>query len=88
MANTFEDTNCISQYPTPRRWIHDNGNEFLGPEFLQILFKNKIMSVLTTVKNSQSNVAAKRLYQTLNTILAISFQEKPPQSCEDIESFM
>ena len=36
VADAFED-NWLSRYPRPRKCIHDNGNEFLGPEFLQML---------------------------------------------------
>ena len=36
VANTFEDT-WLSRYSSPRQCIHDNGNEFVGPEFWQIL---------------------------------------------------
>ena len=32
VAEAFED-GWLSQYPTPTRCIHDNGNKFLGPAF-------------------------------------------------------
>ena len=50
VSQAFED-NWLSRYPRPRKCIHDNGNEFLGPEFQQMLSKNNIISVPTTVKN-------------------------------------
>ena len=51
VANAFDD-GWLSRYPKPRKCIHDNGNEFLGPEFMGMLTKNSIQSVPTTVKNS------------------------------------
>ena len=41
VANAFED-GWLSRYPRPRKCIHNNGNEFLGPEFMQMLEKNNI----------------------------------------------
>ena len=57
-----------------------NGNEFLGPEFVQILSKTNILSVRAMVKNPQSNAMVGRLHQTLNTTIIISLQEDPPKS--------
>ena len=50
VANTFED-HWLSPYPKPRKCVYDNGNEFLGSEFLQMLQRYNITSVPTTVKN-------------------------------------
>ena len=61
VANAFEDK-WLSRYPRPMRYIHDNGNEFLGPEFEQMLARNSIESILTTVKNPQSNAIVERLH--------------------------
>ena len=36
------ENNWLSQYPAPSKCIHDNGNEFLGPAFSNMLRKNKI----------------------------------------------
>ena len=87
VANAFED-NWLSRYPKLRKCIHDNGNEFLGPEFLQMLSKNNIISVPTTVKNPQYNAVAERLHQTLKTTIAISLQENPPTSYEEVSSLI
>ena len=77
VANAFED-GWLSRYPRPRKCIHDNGNEFLGPEFLHMLSRDNITSVPTTVKNPQTNAVVERLHQTLKTTIAISLKEKPP----------
>ena len=49
VAQAFLD-NWLSRYPAPLRCIHDNGNEFLGPAFFQMLQRNRIKSIPTTVK--------------------------------------
>ena len=33
VSNAFED-HWLNRYSKPRKCIHDNGNEFIGPEFL------------------------------------------------------
>ena len=87
VANAFED-NWLSRYPSPMRCIHDNGNKFLGPEFEQILARNNIESISTTVKNPQLNAIIERLHQTLNTIISISLQENPPTSFEEVSTLI
>ena len=68
--------------------MHDNCNEFLGPEFIDMLSKNNIQSVPTTVKNPQSNAVVERLHQTLKTTIAISLSENPPTSFEEVSSLI
>ncbi len=82
VANAFED-HWLSRYPLPQRYIHDNGNEFLGWEFTFMLKKNNIKSVPTTVKNPQSNAMVERMHQSISTMLAISIQENPPKGFEE-----
>ena len=40
--------------------IHDNGNEFIGKEFQELLSSYGIKSVPTTVKNPQANALIER----------------------------
>ncbi len=53
VAHAFEDA-WLSRYPAPQRCLHDNGNEFLGPEFSAMLTKNNIKSVPTSIKKTSS----------------------------------
>ena len=87
VANAFKDK-WLSRYPSPMRCIHDNGNKFLGPEFEQMLARNNIESISTTVKNPHSNAIVERLHQTLNTIISISLQENPPTSFEEVSTLI
>ena len=45
------DSQWLCRYPRPVRVIHDNGNEFIGMEFQQMLSSYGIRSVATSVKN-------------------------------------
>ena len=76
VAQAFKD-NWPSRYPAPLRCIHDNGNEFLGPAFSQMLQRNIIKSVPTTVKNPQANAIVERIHQSISTMIAISIRENP-----------
>ena len=49
-ANTW-----LSRYPWPAQIIHDNGGEFIGHEFQDMMRSLGITSKPTTVKNPQSN---------------------------------
>ena len=77
VAEAFED-GWLSRYPTSTRCIYDNGNEFLGPAFTQMLQRNMIKSVPTTVKNPQANAIVERMHQSISTMIAISLNENPP----------
>jgi transposase InsO family protein len=48
--------NCwLSWYPRPNPCIHDNGGEFVGYSFQQLLAHHHIKDVPTTIKNPQPN---------------------------------
>jgi transposase InsO family protein len=50
-----KDQTLFCRYPRPKRCISDNGNEFLGKEFQELLQSYGVKSVATTVKNPQAN---------------------------------
>ena len=87
VSHTFGD-GCLSRYPVPLRCLRDNRNEFLRPEFTCMLQRNKIKSIPTTVKNSQSSAIVERMYQSISTMIAISLRENPPQKYEDVSNLV
>ena len=62
------DKTWFCRYPRPKRCISDNGNEFLGKEFQELLQSYGVKSVPTTVKNPQANFV-ERVHQTLGNML-------------------
>jgi transposase InsO family protein len=66
-AKIFDQT-WFCHYPNPKRCISDNGNEFLGKEFQELLQSYGVKSVTTTVKNPQANFV-ERVHQTLGNML-------------------
>jgi len=59
------DINWLCRYPRPRRVIYDNGSEFIGFEFQELLESYGIEPQPTTVKNPQANSVIERLHLTL-----------------------
>jgi hypothetical protein len=62
------DQTWFCRYPRPKRCISDNGNEFLGKEFQELLQSYGVKSVPTTVRNPQANFV-ERVHQTLGNML-------------------
>ena len=68
----------LARYPTPRKCIHDQGGEFLGYPFQQMLTSHGIQSRPTTAKNPQANAICERMHQTIgNSIRAMQVLTPP-----------
>ena len=63
------DSQWFCRYPRPVRVIHDNGNEFIGMEFQQMLSSYGIKSVATSVKNPRGNAIIERMHLTAGDML-------------------
>ena len=87
VAMRFENT-WLSRYPKPMRCIHDNGGEFIGHPFQQMLHLHNITDVPTTIKNPQANAICERMHQTvenmLRTLLYHQNQPHNPQECQEL----
>ena len=58
----------FSRYPRPERCIYDNGSEFLGIEFQEMLESYGIQPKPTMVKNPQANYV-EQIHQTLGNMI-------------------
>jgi hypothetical protein len=68
IAQKFE--NCwLSRYPMPLKCVHDNGGEFIGWEFQQLLERCGIKDCPTTSRNPQGNAVCERMHQTVGNVL-------------------
>ena len=74
-ANTW-----LSRYPWPAQIIHDNGGEFIGHEFQDMMRSLGITSKPTTVKNPQSNTIVEQLHKTMADILRVMLHVDPPHN--------
>lgn len=64
VAKAFDKT-WLCRYPRPLECGHDNGVEFLGMEFQEMLISYGIKSKPTTVKNPTANSIVERIQGTL-----------------------
>lgn len=71
VALTF-DRWWLCRYPRPTFCVHDQGKEFVGSEFQELLKSYGIESVRTTVKNPQANGTLERVHQVINNALRTS----------------
>ena len=71
-----------------RRCIHDNGGEFTGAAFLQMLHANGIKDVTTTVKNSQAIAICEQLHQSISSTLQTMLHTYPPNTIDQANDIM
>ena len=84
VAEQFE--NCwLARYPRPLKCIHDNGGEFIGWNFQEMLTRAGIRSKPTSVKNPQSNAVCERMHKTVADILRNIIKEDPPTHLDEAE---
>ena len=79
VAQQFE--NCwLSRYPRPNRCVHDNGGEFTGQAFQELLQRAGIQDVSTTSYNPQANAICERMHQTIGNVLRTLVHVNPPRN--------
>ncbi len=71
-AEKFDQVWLCSK-PHPQIIVHDNGTEFAGAEFQEMLSSYNIEAKQTTVKNPTANSLVKRIHSTLEDQLRIFF---------------
>ena len=80
-AMQFENT-WLSRYPRPLRVIHDQGSEFVGAAFQNMLLTNGIRPVPISTKNPQANSVCERIHQTVQEMLATILRKDPAPNIE------
>jgi len=68
----------LSRYPRPMHCIFDQGGEFTGAGFQQVLHRHGIEPHPTSVKNPQANAICERLHQTVANGLRALAHHNPP----------
>jgi transposase InsO family protein len=82
IATQFENA-WLCRYPCPRFVIYDQGGEFTGPEFQQVLKRHGIHGRQSTARNPQSNSIVERMHQTMANVLRPLVHLNPPQTLEE-----
>ena len=82
----------MCRYPRPKVVVYDNGKEFIGKEFQELLESYNIRGVPTAVKNPQQNGIVERIYLTLadmlRTMTVIVDEDCPIKINDAIETMM
>ena len=68
----------LARYPWPRNCIHDNGGEFTGWEFQELLESLGITDRLTTSRNPTANAIFERMHQMVGNILRTILHTNAP----------
>lgn len=77
VARKFEQT-WLARYPKPTVCIHDQGGEFIGYAFRNMLQQYRITAQVTTAKNPQANALCERMHQTVGNTLRAMHSMNPP----------
>ena len=78
-ARAFEN-GWLSRYPRPLRVIHDQGSEFMGSAFQDLLRQARIKSVPTTARNPQGNSVIEAVHKSVGQVLRTLIQIHRPQT--------
>ena len=70
----------MDRYPWPKICIHDNGGEFTGWEFQNLLRATSIKDVPTTSRNPQENAICERMHQKVVNLLPVLLYTNPPST--------
>jgi hypothetical protein len=70
----------LARYPMPRNCIHDNGGEFNGFVFQELLESWGIKDVPTTSRNPTANAICERMHQTVGNILRTMIYTDSPNT--------
>ena len=73
----------LLRYPRPVLCIHDQGPEFIGSPFQEMLARNGIEPKPITSKNPQANSICERMHQTVGNILRTLASMDPPEGIAD-----
>jgi hypothetical protein len=78
----------LSRYPWPARCVHNNGGEFVGPEFQFLLQSCRIKDAPTSIQNPQANAICEWMHQTVRNILRTLLQGEPPRDVTRAKNFI
>lgn len=87
VANKFNEL-WLSRYPRPEVCTHDQGGEFIGPEFQQLLHDAGIASAPSTARNPQSNAVVERLHLTMGNAFRAQLSNETPRTLTEAEDKM
>ena len=82
-AATATETGWLFRYPRPVRMVHDQGPEYNGMEFSNLMNQYGIEDVPTSVANPQANAICERMHQVVGNLLRTLLHVNPPQNFQN-----
>ena len=84
-ARAFEN-GWLSRYPRPVRVIHDQGSEFMGSAFQDLLRRAGIKSVPTTARNPQGNSIIEAVHKSVGQVLHTLIHIHQPKTVHEAKA--
>ena len=84
-ARAFEN-GWLSRYPRPVRVIHDQGSEFMGSAFQDLLRRAGIKSVPTTARNPQGNSIIEAVHKSVGQVLRTLIHIHQPKTVHEAKA--
>ena len=84
-ARAFEN-GWLSRYPRPVRVIHDQGSEFMGSAFQDLLRRARIKSVPTTARNPQGNSIIEAVHKSVGQVLRTLIHIHQPKTVHEAKA--
>lgn len=81
VALQFENT-WLSRYPRPVSCIFDQGTEFTGHKFQEMLYEHGIHAAPIGAKNPQANSICERMHQSVGNTLRVLRTLHPPEGVQ------
>jgi hypothetical protein len=82
VAHHFENT-WLSRFPRPTHLIYDQGGEFTGHAFQNMLNRLHVHRHPVSAKNPQANSVCERMHQTIGNSLRVLSTLHPPEGTQD-----
>ena len=87
VALQFENT-WLSRYPRPLHCIYDQGGEFTGYQFQNLLARHSIQRHAISAKNPQANSICERMHQTVGNMLRAMISLNPPDGVDSAKALV
>ena len=78
----------LSRYPRPMSCCHDNGGEFTGWEFQQLLTDFGIKDKPTTSRNPTGNAVCERMHLQIGNHIRTKIHSEPPRTLAEAEALV
>ena len=79
------ENNWLARYPRPLKCVHDNGPEFVGQDFQDLLERAGIRSRPSTSRNPQGNSIIESVHKTVGSVIRTLIHIENPHSVAEAE---